>query len=96
MGGDWQKCFKKTWAPNAPLANVAEDVRELGKDFIKQDHTVIVGGAGNSLYINNDYSIDKDLNFIAERTSYTNVGSVNLLRRYDKPWMLGKVRTVNL
>jgi hypothetical protein len=44
-----------------------------------------VGGAGNSLDVNQDYSIDKNLNFIAERTSNTNVGFVNLLSRYDKP-----------
>jgi glycerol dehydrogenase-like iron-containing ADH family enzyme len=82
--------------PNAPLANVVEDVRKLSKDLNKQDHIVIVGGAGNSLDVNQDYSIDKDLNFIAERTSNTNMGFVNFLRRYDKPWMHGRVRSVNL
>jgi hypothetical protein len=66
--------------PNAPLANAVEDVRKLGKDFTKLDHIVIVGGAGNRLDINQDYS-DIDLNFIAERTSNTNVGFVNLLRQ---------------
>jgi hypothetical protein len=55
-----------------------------------------VGGAGNSLDVNQAYSIDKDLSSIAERTSNTNVGFVNLLRRYDKPWMNGRVRSVNL
>jgi hypothetical protein len=43
-----------------------------------------------------DCSVDKDLIFIAERTSNPNVGFVNLLRRYDKPWMNGKVRSVSL
>jgi hypothetical protein len=38
----------------------------------------------------------KDLNFIARRTDHTNVRFVNLLRRYDKPWMNRKVRSVNL
>jgi hypothetical protein len=55
-----------------------------------------VGGAGNSLDINQDYSIDKVLNFIAERTSNKNAGFVNLLRRYEKPWMSGRVRSANL
>jgi hypothetical protein len=30
--------------PNAPLANVVEDLRNLGKDLIKQDHIVTVRG----------------------------------------------------
>jgi len=55
-----------------------------------------VGRAGKSLNINQDYSTDKDINFIAERTSNTNVGFVNLLRRYDKPWMNRRIRSVNL
>jgi len=33
-----------------------------------------VGGAGNSLDINQYYSVDRDLNFIAERASTINVG----------------------
>jgi hypothetical protein len=105
MGGEWEKHFKKTWAPNSrfvvylnqntSLANVVGDVRELGKDLTKQDHIVIVGGAGKSLHINEDYSTDKDINFIAEGTSNTNVGFVNLLRKYDKPWMNRRIRSVN-
>jgi hypothetical protein len=82
--------------PNAHLANVVKDVRKLGKHLIKQDHIVIEGEMGNSLVINQNCSIDKDLSFIAERTSNTNVLFVNLLRRYDKPWMNRKVRSVNL
>jgi hypothetical protein len=27
--------------PNAPLANVVEDLRKLGKDLTKQDHIII-------------------------------------------------------
>jgi hypothetical protein len=54
-----------------------------------------VGGAGNSLDINQDCSIYKDLNFIAERTSNTNVTFVNLLRRYGKLWMSRRIRSVN-
>jgi hypothetical protein len=81
--------------PNAPL-EIVEDVGKLGKDLTKQAHIVIVDGDGNGLDINKDYSIDKDLNFTAERTSNTNVGFVSLLRRYDKPWMNRRVRSVNL
>jgi len=55
-----------------------------------------VGGPGISLERNYHYSIEKDINFIARRTDHTNVRFVNLLRRYDKPWMNRKVRSVNL
>jgi hypothetical protein len=64
---------------DAPLAKVGEDVKKLGRDLTKQDH-VTVGGDGNSLDINQYYSVDKVLTFIAERTSNTNVGFVHLLR----------------
>jgi hypothetical protein len=37
----------------------------------------------------NYYSIEKDLTFIAERTTNTYVGFVNLLKRDNKPWMEG-------
>jgi hypothetical protein len=36
---------------------------------------------------NHHYSIEADLNYIAERTSNTNVGFVNLFQRHDTPWM---------
>jgi hypothetical protein len=42
------------------------------------------------------FAIEKDLNFIAERTTNTNVDFFNLLKRHDKPWMDGMVRRVNL
>jgi hypothetical protein len=82
--------------PNAPLENVVEDLANLGKDLTKKDHIIIVGGPGNSLERNCHYSIEKDLSFIAKRTDHTNVRFVNLLRRYDKPWMNRKMRNVNL
>jgi len=81
--------------PNSPLANVIEDVRKLGKDLTKQDRIVTVGKAGNSLR-NQDCSIGKCLNFIRDRTSNSNVGFVNLFRRYGKPWMNRWVRSMNL
>jgi hypothetical protein len=55
-----------------------------------------VRGPGNSLDRNYHYQIEKDINFIAERTSNTNVRFVNLFERHDEPWMNGKVRSVNL
>jgi hypothetical protein len=82
--------------PNAPLENVVEDVANLGTDLTKKDHIVVVGGPGNSLERNYHYSIEKDLSFIARRADHTNVRFVNLLRRYDKPWMNRKMRNVNL
>jgi hypothetical protein len=60
---------------------------KLGKNSTKQDHIVIVGGPGNSLDRNYNYSVQKDINFIVERTASTNVGFVNLFQRHDKPWM---------
>jgi hypothetical protein len=56
-----------------------------------------VGAARNSPEINWNYSKDKDRNFTVERSSSNkNVGHVNLLRRYDKPWINRRVRSVNL
>jgi hypothetical protein len=52
--------------PNAALAKVVEDIGKLVKGLTKQDHIIIVGGPGNSLERNYHYSIENDLNFIAE------------------------------
>jgi hypothetical protein len=82
--------------PNAPLANVVENLGKLGKDLTKQDRIVVVGGPGNSLDRNYNYSIEKDINYIAERTTNTNVEFVNLFQRHDKTWMNGRVRSMNL
>jgi hypothetical protein len=102
QGGEWLQenlDFKfelcNIFRQNAPLAKDVEDLR-ISKNLNKQDHIVIMGEAGNSMDINQYYSVDKDLNFIAERTSNTNVEFVNLLRRYDKLWMNGRIRSVNL
>jgi hypothetical protein len=38
----------------------------------------------------------KIINYIAERTNNTNVRSVNIFQGHDKPWMNGKVRSINL
>jgi hypothetical protein len=54
-----------------------------------------MGGPGKSLGRNYHYSVEKDINFIAGKTSNTNVGFVGLLRRHDKPWMDRKVRSMN-
>jgi hypothetical protein len=68
----------------------------LSKGLTKQDHIFIMGGSGNSLDRNHYYAVEKDVNFIAERTANTNVGLVNLFRRHDKPWMNERVRRVNV
>jgi hypothetical protein len=81
---------------NAPLAKVTEDLAKLGKGLKKQNHIVIVGGPGKRLDRNYYYSVEKDVNFIAERTTNTHVGLVNLFKRHDRPWMNGRVRRVNL
>jgi hypothetical protein len=82
--------------PTAPLANVVEDLKKLGKNLTNRDHVFIVGGPGKRLDRNSHYSIAKDINFIAERTSNTNVGFVGVFRRHDKTWMDRKVRIMNL
>jgi hypothetical protein len=71
-------------------------LRKLGKNFTKRDHTVILGGPGNSLDRNCHCQIEKDINFIAEKTSDTNVRFINLFERHNEPWMNEKVRSVNL
>jgi hypothetical protein len=81
---------------NAPLTNVDEGLRYLGKDLTKEDHFVIVGGPGKSLDRQYHYSIEKDLNFIAKRTSHTDVRLVNLFRRHNKPQSNRKVGSVNV
>jgi hypothetical protein len=55
-----------------------------------------LGGPGNSLDRNYNYSIQKDINFSTERAANTNVGSVNLFHRHDKPWMNRRVGSMNL
>jgi hypothetical protein len=40
-----------------------------------------------------NYSIEKDINYIAERTTNTHVEFVNLFQKHDKPWMNGRVRS---
>jgi hypothetical protein len=94
LGTDYE--VTSIFKPSAPLANVVKDLGKLGKNLTKRDHVVIVGGPGNSLDGNYHYSIEKDINFIAERICNTNVGFVGLFRRHDKLWMDRKVRSMNL
>jgi hypothetical protein len=94
LGSKFDIC--SIFKPIAPLSNVVEDLGMLGKDLTKQDHIIIVGGPGNSLDRNYHYSIEDDLNFIAERTSNTRVGFVNLFQRHDNTRMNGRVRSMSL
>jgi hypothetical protein len=48
----------------------------------------MVGGRGNSLDRNYNYSTEKDIN--------TNVGFVKLFQRHDRPWMNKRVGSMNL
>jgi hypothetical protein len=57
---------------------------------------IIIIVVGNSLGRKYNHSIEKDINFIAERPNNTNVGFVNLFCRHDKMCINRKVRTVNL
>jgi hypothetical protein len=69
---------------------------DVERTFTKQDHIGIVGGPGNGMVRSYHYSVEKDVNSIAERTANTNAVFMNLLKRHDKTWMNGKVRNVNL
>ncbi|KAJ4447740.1 hypothetical protein ANN_09748 [Periplaneta americana] len=82
--------------PNAPLKNVVEDMMKLSSDFSKRDHVVIVGGPGNRIDNDCNYSIEKDVNNIIEMSSHTNVGFLSLFSRYDKPYLHRRVRSVNM
>jgi hypothetical protein len=73
--------------PNAELRNVAKDLKALSKDMTKDDHIIIVGGPGNSLDLDRNYQIGKDLSNIANDSINTNVGFVGLLQRHNKPHM---------
>jgi hypothetical protein len=77
MGTKFDVC--SIFKPNAALPKV-EDIGKLGKRLAKQDHIIIVGGPGSSLERNYHDAIENYLNFIAERTSCTGVGFVDLLR----------------
>jgi hypothetical protein len=50
LGSKFKVCC--IFKPNAPLANVVQDVKKLGKDLTKKDHIVTVDGVWNNLDIN--------------------------------------------
>jgi hypothetical protein len=52
-----------------------------------------VGGPGNSLDRNYKYSVEEDVNYIAQMSRHTNVKLVNL---YDKPLLNRRVKNINL
>lgn len=82
--------------PSAGLSHVTEDLVKLTSGFTKRDHVVIVGGPGNSLDGDSNYSIEKDLCDVSESSSHTNVKVVGLFQRHDKPQLHRRVREMNL
>jgi hypothetical protein len=80
LGTEFDVC--SIFKPNTPLAKVV-DIGKLGKGLAKQDHTIVVGGPGNSLERNYHYSFENGLGFNAERTSNTNGGFVNIFERRE-------------
>jgi hypothetical protein len=92
MYADTVSIFK----PNTIHAKVAEDSKNLGKNLTKQDHILIQGEPGNRLGRNYYSSVEKDINLIAERTSNTNVGFVNLFKMQSKQWINRRIGRVNL
>jgi hypothetical protein len=67
--------------PNGPLTNFVVNFSKLGKNLTTQVNTVTLGGPRTSLDRIYNYSIEKDINFIAESTANINMGSVNLFQR---------------
>jgi hypothetical protein len=59
--------------PNATLGNVVGKFQALSKDFIKDDHAIIVGGPGNSLDRDSNYNTENDVDNIAKSSTHTNV-----------------------
>lgn len=82
--------------PSASLDQVVEDVGSLCRDFTKEDAVVIVGGAGNSIDRDPDYSIESDLVKIVSATRHTDVRLVSVLGRHDRPHLNSSVGRVNL
>lgn len=82
--------------PSASMGQVVEDVGSLCKDFTKEDAVVIVGGAGNSIDRDPDYSIESDLVKIVSATRHTDVRLVSVLERHDRPHLNSSVGRVNL
>jgi hypothetical protein len=102
MVGKWAPCFKKTkydkcsiFKPSDAHANDVKDMGNIHKGHTK-DLIIILGEPGNILDKNCHYSIENDLNFIAEMKSNTSVGSVNLFEGSDKLWMGGRVLSMNI
>jgi trans-2-enoyl-CoA reductase len=82
--------------PNAALHNVVVDLKTSSKDMTMDDHVIIVGGPGNSLDIDSNYQIEKDLNSITNDSINTNVRFVGLLEHHDKPHMNRWVMDLNM
>ncbi|XP_049953378.1 uncharacterized protein LOC126469976 [Schistocerca serialis cubense] len=75
VGPEYQ--VRNFFKPSADLGQVTEDVGSLCKDFTKEDVVVIVGGPGNSIDRDSEYSIESDLVKIASATKHTSVGFVS-------------------
>jgi hypothetical protein len=94
LGTKYDMC--SIFRPSELHAKLVQDIGNIHKGRTKQNHIIIVGGPGKRLDRNYPYSIENFLNFIAERTSNTSVGYDNLFESYDKIWMGGRVRSMNL
>ena len=81
--------------PNAGLGDVVKDFEGLTKGFSKEDHVVVIGGSGNSLDRDPNYTIGQDLENISKASKHTNVNFIELFLRYDKPSLQSKIRAVN-
>jgi hypothetical protein len=71
LGSEYE--VTSVFKPNALLANVVEDLKNLSKDLTKKDHIAIVRVPEKSLDSNYNYSTEKDLTSIARSTGHTNV-----------------------
>jgi len=87
MGGKSDPCSKKTWILNVKLQVYVSPVhpllmllRTFGSLAITLPSEIILkmGEPGNSLDRNYHYSVEKDINFIAEKSNNRNVRFVSL------------------
>lgn len=81
---------------SACLSQVIEDVGPLCNGFTKQNHVMVVGGAGSSIDRDQGYNIECDLVKIACATNHTNVGFVPAFMWYDQLQLNSSVRRVNM
>jgi hypothetical protein len=92
MEGELNKCSKKPW--DIHLKSVVFSIQMLLLLRLLRSWASLPFQARSENSLDRYcYAVEKDLVFIVERTTNTDVGFDNLLKRHNKPW---RVRRVNL